>query len=66
MSKASALRDQTAEELLAREEECRASLFRLRNESRNPEKGWNTNSIADTRKEIARLKTVLREKKGTN
>ena len=63
MSEASELRDLTVDDLRAREKDLRDQLFRLRiqqsmGQLEAPAK------VRTTRRDLARVKTVLREKRG--
>ena len=59
--KAQALRDLSIEEMVARVEELRKSIFNLRVSATTKElKDYN--KIQEQRKDLARVKTVLREK----
>ena len=59
--KASELRDQTAEELRAKEDELSEQLFALRLQSVTGQLD-NPSKIRTVRKDLARVLTVLREK----
>lgn len=57
-------RDQGVEELVATHEELSKNLYRLRNERKETGKLEKPHEVKATRKEIARVLTVLREKRG--
>jgi large subunit ribosomal protein L29 len=61
--KATAYRDMTNEELRAREDELRKSLFNLRTRATTKELE-NVARIRQEKAELARVLTVLREKRG--
>lgn len=63
MNKAKELRDQSVEELEAALEVSHKELFDLRNYLKNEKKGDKRAEIRNTRKNIARLLTVLTEKR---
>lgn len=63
MSKAKELRDQSVEELEAALEVSHKKLFDLRNYLKNEKKGDKRAEIKNTRKDVARLLTVLTEKR---
>jgi large subunit ribosomal protein L29 len=59
--KASELRDMTKEELLKKEDELREDIFRMRMKLATGELE-DTSKIGKSKKDIARIKTVLKEK----
>jgi large subunit ribosomal protein L29 len=61
MSKASELREQTDEQLALHLAETQRALFRLRLQSET-ERVETPNEIIKARREIARVKTILRER----
>ena len=67
MYKAKDLRDQRQEELQATYEESCKKLFELNNEFHSKKKREKPHELKHTRKDIARLLTVMTEKRhGTN
>lgn len=65
MKKASEFRDQSLEELEATHRDLRQKLFQLVNELRHEKKLEKPHLIRQTKKEIARLLTVINEKQLT-
>ena len=63
MLKAKELKDQTAEELEALELDYKGKLFGLVNKREKEKKSDNPAEIKMMRRDIARIKTVLRQKK---
>lgn len=63
MYKAKDLRDQSLQELDAMLQEARKKLFQLTNQFRAEKKREKPHEIRHARKDIARLETVLTEKK---
>ena len=63
MSEASELRDFTVEDLRAREKDLRDQLFRLRIQKSMGQLD-TPGKVRTTRRDLARIKTVLREKQG--
>ena len=63
MSEASELRDLTVEDLRARETDLRDQLFRLRIQKSMGQLD-TPGKVRTTRRDLARIKTVLREKQG--
>lgn len=61
--KAQELRDQSVEELELKEKELNRDLFTLINELKLSKKIEKPHLVREKRKEIARIKTVLREKR---
>jgi len=61
--KAADLRDLTQEELLAKLKEMSEELFNLQFQHRTQQLG-NTARLGEARRDLARIKTVLREKTG--
>jgi large subunit ribosomal protein L29 len=59
--KASELRDMTKEELLKKEDELREDIFRMRMKLATGELE-DTSKIGKSKKDIARIKTVLKKK----
>ncbi|CAF23144.1 50S ribosomal protein L29 [Candidatus Protochlamydia amoebophila] len=66
MYKAKDLRDQSLEELEATHDESRRKLFELNNEFRSQKKREKPHEMKHTRKDIARLLTVITEKRREN
>lgn len=64
MATAKEFRDQSIEELGALHEELMAALFGLRNERKQTGKLEKPHEIKAARKDIARILTVMREKRG--
>jgi len=64
MKKAQEFRDNTAEELHAKLEDFRKELFLFKNQGKHDQK--QTHLKKQKRKDIARLKTILREKELKN
>ena len=62
--KATELRDMSKEELSFLLEESKTAIFDLRNDVRKTKKNDSPNELRKTRKTIARILTVLREKNG--
>lgn len=62
-TKAATLRDQTAEELLSREQELAEQLFALRLQKVTGQLE-KPSRVREVRKDLARVLTVLREKRG--
>jgi large subunit ribosomal protein L29 len=60
MLKAKDLRDLSVEELKEKEEQCNQELFNLKIQKATGQLG-NTAIIGNTKKDLARIKTVLRE-----
>ena len=63
MSEASELRDLTIDDLRAREKDLRDQLFRLRIQKSMGQLDAS-GKVKTTRRDLARMKTVLREKRG--
>lgn len=63
MSKAKDLRDQSIEELEAAYGDTRKELFELRNQKEREKKLEKPHLLRSARKEIARLLTIINEKK---
>lgn len=63
MKKAKEYRDQTIEELQSAVVDCRKELFHMVNEKKQSKKLEKPHLIQTTRKNIARLLTVMNEKK---
>lgn len=63
MKKAKEFRDLSVEELEATYHDSRAALFQLLNEKKQSKQFEKPHRIKETKKEIARLLTVLNEKK---
>jgi large subunit ribosomal protein L29 len=63
MSKAKEFRDQTVEELVALETDKRRELFMLASKREKEKKLDNPQSLRNIRRDIARIMTVLNEKK---
>ena len=63
--KAADLRDLTQEELLAKLKEVNENLFKLHFQHRTQQLD-NTARLGQARRDLARLKTVLRERTGQN
>ncbi len=59
--RARTLRDLTDQELEAKEEELKGKLFNLRFQVATDQQD-NTAFLAETRKDVARVKTILRER----
>jgi large subunit ribosomal protein L29 len=57
------LRDQTIEELMVKEEEVKSELFALVNEFMLMKKLEKPHMIKKLRKDVARIKTIINEKK---
>lgn len=60
--KAQECRDQSIEELLLKEEEIRSEIFHLVNEIKLTKKTEKPHLYRALRKDIARIKTIIREK----
>ena len=59
--KASNLKEMSSEELVMKLEEIQRHLFELRSQAVT-EKLENTNSVANTKRDIARIKTIIRQR----
>lgn len=66
MYKAKELRDQTLDELEANYEDSCKKLFELNNQFRAQKKREKPHEIKHTRKDIARLLTIIAEKRSQN
>lgn len=66
MYKAKDLRDQTIEELEAIHEDSCRKLFELNNQSKAQKKREKPHEITHARKDIARILTVMTEKRSKN
>ncbi len=64
MSKAKDLRDKTVEELEALYQDSLKTLFKLKNELNGTAKPAEPHKVPQTRREIARLLTVITQKRG--
>ncbi len=62
MLKAIDLKTQSIDELEATCDDCQKSLFRLVNEAKQTKKAEKPHLIREKRKDIARLRTVIRQK----
>lgn len=60
--KASELRDKAQEELMAILSDARSELFKLRNDLKQTKKVDALDKVKQTKKHIARLLTIIREK----
>lgn len=56
------MRDQSAEELIAKRDETKRELYELRNEQKRSSKIEKPHLLKEKKKDIARLNTILREK----
>jgi len=63
MYKAKELRNQSVDELAAAYEETNKKLYELNNQFRSQKKRENPHELKHTRKDIARLLTVMTEKR---
>lgn len=62
MAKANEFRDQSVEELLAKENDLRKEIFEMRNKHSQEKKLEKPHLLREKRKDLARLLTILREK----
>lgn len=60
------MRDQSAEELIAKLEETKRELFELRNELKRSRKLEKPHLLREKKKDIAKLNTIIREKELAN
>ncbi len=63
MGKAQTYRDQSVEELQSVELDLSKEIFELRNSMRLDSKAENPNRIREAKRDIARIKTIIGEKK---
>jgi large subunit ribosomal protein L29 len=62
MAKPNEFRDQSVEELIARENDLRKEIFAMRNKHSQDKKLEKPHELRMKRKDLARLLTILREK----
>lgn len=62
MVKANEFRDQSVEELIARQNDLRKEIFEMRNKHSQEKKLEKPHQLRELRKDLARLLTILREK----
>jgi len=65
MAKATELREQTDEELIALEADKRKEIFELRNSFAKKDKEVKPQSIRDKRKDVARILTILGQRQAS-
>lgn len=63
MAKIQELRDLSEEELEVRQEDLRKKIFELRNQQKLEKKIEESHLLRESKKEIARILTIMREKK---